>query len=277
MRDDLKSRYGDWCLIAGAAEGLGEAFSMALGKKGLNLIMADYQKDKMEALAQKLESSQGIKLITLHLDLASKDSAERLMEAIRVSSCRLIIYNAAYSRVQKFLNTDPDKLDRYIQVNMRTPLQLIHAFCSFHSEKLPQKKGILLMSSLAGSWGTRLLGPYGGSKAFNHILAESLYYEMKEDGFDVLACVAGATATPAYLASLPQGNAKTPSTTTPEAVALAALNSLGKRPFVVPGFRNKLTYFLLSRLLPRRTSLKIMNRAVASMYCDHMQAPYPEP
>jgi len=266
MKKDLKNSYGSWCLVAGAAEGLGSAFSRYLAARGINLILVDQQKDPLDSLGYELETTLGIQVRTLHLDLASEDSVELMMELIGKTSCRMLIYNAAFSRVQKFMENDPAMLDRYIQVNMRTPIQLIHSFCHLHSEDQDRRKGILLMSSLAGSWGTQLLGPYGGSKAFNHILAESLHNELKEEGFDVLACIAGATSTPGYLASLPPEKTKSRSVMSPEKVVEAGLQALGHRPFVITGQLNKLIYFLLTRILPRRASLRIMNRAVRDLY-----------
>ena len=266
MRDNLKSTYGDWCLVAGAAEGLGKAFSRSLAREGLNLILVDRQKDSLDTLAGQLRSEFGILVTGLHLDLATMDAVEIIMNSIKETNCRFIIYNAAYSRVQKFITHDARMLDRYLDVNMRTPLHLIHAFCKLHKGNRDQKKGIMLMSSLAGSWGTQLLAPYGGSKAFNLILAESLYHELKGDGFDVLACIAGATSTPGYLASLPHGNAKPGSAMPPEKVVEAGLKSLGQVPFVVPGFKNKFIFFLLTRILPRKASVRIMNRAVGKLY-----------
>lgn len=264
--ESLKSRYGSWCLVAGAAEGLGSAFSHALAGRGMNLIMVDWQEDRLHSLARQVKSSYGNQVLTLHLDLASADAVEVMMEAIRETSCRLVFYIAAFSRVQKFLEHDPAMLERYVEVNISTPMLLIHAFCQLHSGQKLHRKGLLLMSSLAGSWGTRLLAPYGGSKAFNHILAEALHYELKEDGFDVLACIAGATATPAYLASLPPGKRRPGSAMKPDRVVEAAINALGHRPFVVPGFKNKWIYFLMTRILPRRSSLRVMNQAVGKLY-----------
>jgi len=268
MKRELISKYGSWCLVAGAAEGLGSAFSRSLAARGINLILVDQQNAPLDSLGRELETTFGIHVRTLHLDLALENSVELMMELISETSCRMLIYNAAFSRVQKFMENDPAMLDRYIQVNMRTPIQLIHAFCHLHSEVQDQRKGILLMSSLAGSWGTQLLGPYGGSKAFNHILAESLHYELKDEGFDVLACIAGATSTPGYLASLPAGKVKSRSVMPPEKVVETGLQALGHRPFVITGFLNKLIYFLLTRILPRRTSLRIMNRAVRDLYSN---------
>jgi short-subunit dehydrogenase len=266
----MKNRYGSWCLVAGAAEGLGEAFSRSLAAGGMNLILVDQQKDRLDSLARQLETSFCIQVKTLDLDLASVDSVGLMMEAIKETACRMVIYNAAFSRVQKFMLNDPAMLDRYIHVNIRTPMQLIHSFCHLHSGDLDHRKGILLMSSLAGSWGTQLLGPYGGSKAFNHILAESLYYELKEEGFDVLACIAGATATPGYLASLPGGKVKTRSVMHPHTVVEAGLRSMGNKPFVIPGSKNKLIYFLMTRILPRSISLRMMNRAVGDLYREKL-------
>lgn len=266
MSESLTDRYGAWCLVAGCAEGLGSAFSRTLAARGMDLIMVDQKEEPMDELAGELITSYGIKIRSLHLDLASGDAAGLMLEAIRETNCRLIIYNAAFSRVQKFLDNEPGLLDRYVAVNIHTPLKLVHAFCQLHPGNRAQRKGILLMSSLAGSWGTRLLGPYGGSKAFNHILAESLYFELRDEGFDVLACVAGATATPAYLASLSPGKRKGISVMDPVKVVEAGLRALGNRPYVIPGFRNRLIYILMTRILPRRTSLRIMNRAVSDLY-----------
>lgn len=262
----MKNIYGSWCLVAGAAEGLGYAFSHVLAQRGLNLIMVDQQKDRLDSSARHLESSFGIQTNALHLDLASVDAVEVMMESIQETNCRLMIYNAAFSRIQKFMDNDPAMLGRYVQVNVLTPMQLAHAFCHLHSGKREHRKGILFMSSLAGSWGTQLLAPYGASKAFIHILAESLHHELKGEGVDVLACIAGAITTPAYLASLPQGEMKKGSAMDPHAVVEAGLRALGRRPYVITGFKNKLTYFLLTRVLPRRNSVGIMNRVVGKMY-----------
>ena len=40
----FKKKYGPWCLVVGAAEGLGEAYSIALAKRDMNIIMVDNQK-----------------------------------------------------------------------------------------------------------------------------------------------------------------------------------------------------------------------------------------
>jgi hypothetical protein len=53
--------------------------------------------------------------------------------------------------------------------------------------------------------------------------------------------------------------------TSPESVALEALRSLGKRPFVVPTFADRASAGLVSKLFPRAWTLSIMKRSIEKM------------
>ena len=112
------------------------------------------------------------------------------------------------------------------------------------------------MSSLAGLQGSPNIVTYAATKAFNTILAEGLWKELKPLGVDVLGCVAGAILTPGYREA---GNVKpAPGTLDAAAVAAETLDALGKGPTVVPGAVNKVARFLLTRLLSRRAAIAIM-------------------
>lgn len=221
-------------------------------------------------LRQELEDHRNVQVRSVHLDLADRNAADSLMNMIRETSCRLVVYNAAYSRVRRFSENTGGDLNRYVEVNVRTPLLLMHGFINHYRNTPDMRKGIILMGSLAGSWGSRYLAPYGASKAFTQLLAESLSSEWKEEGFDVLSAITGATSTPGFLSSIPPEGKPPGKVMEPGRVAAEILDALGRRPFVIPGFSNKAVYFLLSRILPRRISLRIMDRAVSRLYRSHM-------
>jgi hypothetical protein len=122
------------------------------------------------------------------------------------------------------------------------------------------------MASLAGMWGTKFLAPYGATKAFNILLAEALHHELKPQNFDVMACVAGATSTPAYLGTNPRYGRIRPSVMTPRKVADGALEALGKKALYIPGLSNRLTCFMLTRIFSRRAGAGLMNRITGKMY-----------
>lgn len=264
---DFLVRYGQWGMVAGAAEGIGAAFCEELARKGMNVIMVDMNEKGMESLANQLENKYGISTRRLVSDLADIDAPGQCMEALNGLDCRLLVYNAAYSRVKPFLSADPGELDLYINVNTRTLLKLVFSFAmKLQAEK--KTGGILLMSSLAGLWGTRLVAIYSGTKAFNLSLAEALSHELKPYGIDVSTCCAGATATPGYLGTNPSHGFIRPSVMDPGRVAFVALKNLGRKTVIIPGTINRMSYFLLTRILPRSLSADLVNRTMGRTYGD---------
>ena len=262
--DGFKKQYGEWGLVAGAAEGLGAAFSEVLASWGLHVIMVDQDTGKMKITAERLRQKYSVSIHEIEADLSDKLNVATIVGQMKKMDCRLLIYNAAYGPVKDFLDNTTDELDYYVNLNSRTPLHLIYRFV----KTLPpgQRSGILVMSSLAGLWGTQLVVPYGATKAFDYNLAEGLHYELKDRKIDVMACCAGATDTPNYRSTRPKKNLLGPNILDPQIVAEKALKKLGKRAVYIPGFANQLTYFLLTRLLPRSFSAGMMNRTMAKMY-----------
>jgi short-subunit dehydrogenase len=262
--DGFKKRYGEWGLVAGAAEGLGAAFCTVLAGRGLNVILVDVDNEKMDKTARELESAFGIVTIRIVADLSKVEHIEDIVYRSEECGCRLMIYNAAYGPVKGFLENTTKELDYYVDLNSRTPLHLIHRFIKSIPEG--RKAGILVMSSLAGLWGTQLVVPYGATKAFDYNLAEGLHYELKDRNIDVMACCAGATDTPNYRSTGAKKSFVGPSVLDPHYVAEKAMKKLGERPLYIPGFMNQLTYFFLTRVFTRSFSTRLMNRTMGRMY-----------
>lgn len=257
-------RYGDWGMVAGAAEGLGAAFTEILAKWGMNVILVDRDNQKMEETATRMAEHYGISTVRISADLSQLNNLDDILSEMQKVECRLLIYNAAYGPVKGFMENTSDELDYYLDLNARMPIQLIHRFLKNLKADLPA--GILIMSSLAGLWGTRWVVPYGATKAFDYNLAEGLHYELKERNVEVMACCAGATDTPGYRRTRPSGNFMGPVVMKPEKVAEEALKKLGKKAVYIPGFMNQLNYFVLTRILPRTLSASLMNRVMRDMY-----------
>jgi short-subunit dehydrogenase len=262
--DQFLSRYGSWGIVAGAAEGLGEAYCISLAKKGMNILLVDKEKMAMDSLADRLENEYGIKTQGLHLDLGHSDSAKVIIERAIDHDCRLLIYNAAKSIVQPFLAHEVRDLDQYLDTNCRTMLHSVYGLLKHL--KGSGTGGILLMSSLAGLWGTQLVASYGATKAFTLNLAEALYHELKDHDIDIMACIAGPTATPAYLSTNPRYGFFKPRVMKPQDVADYALDHLGKKAFCIPGFSNRFSYFLMNRILSRTIATRLINTTMSRMY-----------
>jgi short-subunit dehydrogenase len=263
--NQFSERYGSWVLVAGAAEGLGAAFTEALAAKGMNLILADHNAALLDQVAPQTEKKYGVETRRLHLDLAGPESWNSCMAAMEGLDCRLVVYVAAFSRVTEFRNHTGETLDLTVNVNMRTVIRLVHAFTA-RLRGLGQPGGILLMASFSGLMAPPLVGPYAASKAFNIALAESLWSELKQDGIVITACVAGIIDTPAFRASNPHSGPSRPQVMQPADVAAFALRKLGSRPVVIPGFRNRISWFIIGRLLPYRFALTMVRKTMMKLY-----------
>jgi len=261
----FKQKYGPWSIIAGAAEGMGEAWSIALAKRGMNLIMIDNQEAKMIDLSDRLKKENNIDTLTFTLDLSAKDASDQIMQRMADHECRLLVFNAAYSIIKPFTSLNPVELDGFIDINIYTQLKLVHAFSKYLVEK-DNAGGIILMSSLAGLLGMQLVAPYAATKAFTWNLAEALHHELSPHNIDIMACIAGSTATPAYLKTKPKYGKLKPQVMNPYDVADAALEKLGKKTLFIPGFSNRLSYFILTRLMPRKMASRIANNTMKKMY-----------
>jgi short-subunit dehydrogenase len=261
----FKQKYGPWAIIAGAAEGLGESWSVALAKLGINLIMVDHQYDKLHTLSENLQINYYIETRTIHLDLSDVNAYTHIMDRVGEHDCRLMIYNAAYSLIKPFISHTVEELDSYIEINARTQVKLVHAFSNYLIHR-NTGGGIILMSSLAGLMGMQLVAPYAATKAYSWNLAEAIHHELKPHNIDVMACIAGATSTPAYIKTKPKYGILKPQVMKPNDVVENALRKLGKKALYIPGFSNRLNYFILTRLLPRKFASGIANKTIKKMY-----------
>ena len=111
---------------------------------------------------------------------------------------------------------------------------------------------------------TRARSNYSATKAYNLVLAEGLWAELRDSGVDVLVSCAGATRTPNYVASEPE-DANVP-VQEPEQVAAETLNGLGRKPTVFPARVLRFTHFAFRHLTGRRTSVRLMAYASNRTY-----------
>ncbi len=257
---DFTERYGAWALVAGASEGLGAAYARALAQHGMNVVLAARRKVLMEKLAADLRKGFGVEVRCVDGDLASPSCHEKLQAACADLDVGLVVYNATFAPVGEFATAALPDLMRVVDVNIRGPLTLLRAFLP--PMILRGRGAVLLMTSLSGNQGAPRLAAYGSSKAFTRVLAESLWSELRGRGIDVLACAAGAIRTPGYAKT---AGKEAPGTLEPEVVVNAALRALHRGPIVIPGFVNRTANFLLSRLLPRRAAIGIMDGSTRSL------------
>jgi short-subunit dehydrogenase len=259
---DFRARYGTWALIAGASEGLGAEYATQLAARGLNLVLLARRKELLEQLGAQLTRDHAVEVRVLPLDLAREDIGEAVEAATRDIEVGLLVYNAALSMIGPFFEVALEDHLKEIAINCRGPLTLSYLL---GQQMLKRRRGgIILMSSLSSSQGSPLITNYSATKAYNRLLAEGLWDELRAQDIDVLVCSASSVSTPGYLASAPSRTSV--SAMTPRAVVSETLAALGKKPVVIPGWTNRIANVVMQRLLPHKTAILLMGRVLRNMY-----------
>lgn len=262
---ELQQKYGSLALVAGASEGLGAAYAHYLAQQGIHLVLVARRKEPLEVLAQQIRDQYSVQVQCISCDLADIHATQIIQEELKGEEINILIYNAALSYIGPFENNSIEHHQQLAVANMGTPMQMAQVFGSAMLKK--GKGAIVLMASLAGFQGSGFLAAYAASKAFNRVLAESLWYEWKDRGVDVMACCAGATSTPNFIETKPEKTSVfAPKVQTPEAVVKECFKKLGKQPSIITGSGNRMASFMMQKLMPRKMAINIMGDTTRKMY-----------
>lgn len=248
---DFRNRYGAWALITGASSGLGAEFARQLAAHKLDLILVARRRDRMNELATALKLEHGIQVKVVPLDLAKENFMKVLKKQTAKLNIGLVVNNAGFGIAGEFIENSLDLELRMLAVNCRAPLMIAHEYGKLMASH--RRGGIIMVSSVVSFQGVPYMSHYAATKAYDLLLGEGLWYEMKKYGVDVTTLCPGATTTEfSHVAA----TKPVPGSMPAAPVVKAALDALGHKPYVTAGGKNKLLVFA-TRLSPRSLGTRI--------------------
>lgn len=188
---DMKKKYGkagDWAVVTGASEGIGQAMSLDLARRGFNVFAIARTKSKLDALVSEIEKF-GVKGKTYSFDFgeATPESYGDLFKALDEINIAVLVNNVGvnYEYTNYLDQVDVSTDLRLLKVNCETTIRMT----KYVVPKMKEKKcgAILMLGSVSAVTPAPLLATYAGTKAFNLSFGSGLHYELKEFGIDVLA------------------------------------------------------------------------------------------
>lgn len=194
----FSGKYGPWALVVGASVGLGAAFAEGCAKRGLNVALVARRAGPLEEIAAGLRDRHGVETRTVPGDALRPDFAEELAAATADLDIGLLIYNCAGEHSGAFLDMTPAAILENVQINCTTPTFLAQAF----GRRLVARGrgGMAFVTSKSALRGWPGWISYSASKAYEMLLGEGLWGELRPHGIDAHTYVVGSTYTPAYVA-----------------------------------------------------------------------------
>jgi short-subunit dehydrogenase len=192
-------RYGPWALVVGGSAGLGYSLAAEAARRGLNVALTARRPDVLEAAAARLQREFGVAVRAQSADIGDPEATLRAAEQLTGDvEIGLLAYSAAIEANGWFLDIPLEEHLAGIRGNCITPTILVHRFGREMAAR--GRGGIALVSSLAAIQGAVLIAGYGAQKAYEWILAEGLWVELRDRGVDVVGSLLGATATERFFA-----------------------------------------------------------------------------
>jgi short-subunit dehydrogenase len=261
-------RYGPRALVAGGAIGMGAEYCRQIAALGLDLVVLDRDESALDATAGELRSApDAVDVVTAVVDLGQP--SDHLLDMVRRAvgdlEIGLLVANAAWSPVGRFIDTDLAALLTAIDINCRAPVVLVHELGARMAAR--GRGGIIVMSSLAAETGAANVALYSATKAFDLVLAEGLWYELREHGVDVIAIRPGSTRTPGWQSSQPpSGDLR--GVMEPVDVVRDALAALGTTPSIAAGTANRAAEAMF-RTMARRDVIELMSGITSRLVPPH--------
>ena len=263
-RQAFQDKYGQWALITGASAGIGAEFAIQLAERGMNLVLVARREAELNTLADQLHTRYNIKTKVVVADLTAPDFIDDIRTATQSIDIGLLVNNAGMVVQGEFLGNDLERELKTLDLNTRAPLILTHEFGQAMRER--GRGGVIFVGSSAGYAPSPYMSNYAASKSQLLTFAEGIAYELKEHGVDVITVSPGPTQTDmlTQVTGTQEGMRGIPAMTAHDVVA-QTLERLGKKTAFVPGWRNSLMTFVMTKILPRPLSRNVMGRMMKSL------------
>jgi NAD(P)-dependent dehydrogenase (short-subunit alcohol dehydrogenase family) len=191
----LKGQVG---VVTGAGRGLGREIATALAADGMSLLLVSRTREQVNALAEELSGTYGVKAFPSALDVTDPAAIDRVvMHAEQhLGTVDLLVNNAAViERAQvPFWESDREDVWRVVETNLRGPLLMTHALLP---PMVMRGRGRVVNVTSRARAATRT-GTYTGyavSKRAVTLFTESLTEPLRGTGVVVLDVLPGLVKT----------------------------------------------------------------------------------
>jgi NAD(P)-dependent dehydrogenase (short-subunit alcohol dehydrogenase family) len=177
---------GKTVVISGGAEGIGFGIALAMGKQGMNVVLADIDANQLEIAREKLQE-KGVQVLSIQMDVTSLSQWENVAKKTleRFGKIHMLVNNAGVASDPGSIEKTDNKDWRWvIDVNLMGVIygtQTMVPLMKLHGEG----GWLVNVASMAGMMGIPTAGAYTATKVAVVGMSESWYSELKPHNIQV--------------------------------------------------------------------------------------------
>ncbi|HEL5579544.1 SDR family oxidoreductase [Stenotrophomonas maltophilia] len=181
-------------LVTGASSGIGAIYAEHLARRGHDLILVARDRQRLNALAERISSETHRAVEVIAADLGQRDQLATVERRLQQDAdITVLVNNAGIGTHTPLLQSDVERMTAMVELNVTALMRLTYAAVP---QMVARGRGTVInISSIASVAPEILNGVYGGSKAFVTAFTQSLHKELANTGVRVQAVLPGATAT----------------------------------------------------------------------------------
>ncbi|RUT24081.1 SDR family oxidoreductase, partial [Asaia sp. W19] len=150
-------------LVTGASSGIGAIYADRLASRGYDLILVARNKEKLQHLAAHITDRTGRAVEVVDADLGRSADVKRVEDVLRRdASVTLLVNNAGIGTHTTLLDSDADRMEAMIQLNVTALMRLTYAVVPGFVVR--GKGAIINIASIVAVAPEAPNGGYGGKK-----------------------------------------------------------------------------------------------------------------
>ncbi|MCK3684175.1 SDR family oxidoreductase [Maribellus sp. YY47] len=247
----------EFCLITGAASGIGYEFARIFADQDYNLVLVDLNATKLSEIKNDFEEKYHCRIENMIINLTDPQAAQKIYETTKSQGIKIqvLVNNAGFGVFGSFYEADQRRQLDLLQLSVTTTTQLTHLFLK---DMINRNSGkILNVSSIAAFQPGPFMAVYYASKAYLLHFGMALANELKDTNITVTTLCPGVTKTNFQRSNgnlLPKFGVFSAS---PEKVAGYGYISLMRgKPLAIPCFYNRVIA-ALHRFMPLRSATQL--------------------
>lgn len=247
-------------LITGASGGIGLETAKLLAKKDYQLTLVARTESKLEQAVKSLHGNGHSYIVA---DLTKKEDVDKIAAQLTNENYNVLINNAGAGLYGQFIDLDLDSQIGTMFLNMGSLVILSYAFLknAKQGDALVNIASLLAHSSFPGA------SVYAGTKSFVANFSESLWFEFKKKGVNVIGFNPGAAKSDFHHNAGKDGKAFPEFVlSSTKQVAKELVNALEtpNNPRVIQGWKNRMMLFGF-KFLNRKSAINIMGQLSPGM------------